>query len=98
MDTEVVSSFFSSENKNIPEKDSGISTEFLEIVGDLNESLSEFKLPVAVKCVYNPTIYAKYTFEMYVHKYCNSTKKIMYFGMNPGPWGMSQTGVIFQVS
>ncbi|KAI8425188.1 hypothetical protein MSG28_007012 [Choristoneura fumiferana] len=49
----------------------------------------------AIECIYNPTLYARQTFEIYIRKYCNTKKDIMYFGMNPGPWGMSQTGVPF---
>ncbi|CAH2983299.1 unnamed protein product [Chilo suppressalis] len=84
---EVISSFFS---KEIP-----ITTKFLDLVDEVNNSLEQLDLPKTVQCVYNPTIYARYTFEKYVYKYCSSKKRIMYFGMNPGPWGMSQTGVPF---
>ncbi|XP_045776673.1 single-strand selective monofunctional uracil DNA glycosylase [Maniola jurtina] len=93
---EVVSSFFSSEETNLIQKSpNDLSDEFLELADEMNEALNEFNLPPAVKCVYNPSIYARYTFEMYARKYCNTKKKIMFFGMNPGPWGMSQTGVPF---
>ncbi|KAJ0173718.1 hypothetical protein K1T71_010867 [Dendrolimus kikuchii] len=88
----VVSSFFS---QNTREQDEEISDKFLHLADELNLRLEQFKIPSKVQCVYNPTIYARYTYEMYVRKYCNTKKKIMYFGMNPGPWGMSQTGVPF---
>lgn len=93
MATEVKSSFFTETDLAYKEKSNDISDEYLEIINELNESISKFNLPTAVKCVYNPTIYARHTFEIYVRKYCNTKKKIMFFGMNPGPWGMSQTGV-----
>ncbi|XP_046971676.1 single-strand selective monofunctional uracil DNA glycosylase [Vanessa cardui] len=96
MALDVKSSFFTTETEDIgPGKLDSISEEYLEIVDEVNDSLREFTLPAAVKCVYNPTVYARQTFEMYVRKYCNTKKTIMYFGMNPGPWGMSQTGVPF---
>ncbi|XP_045453115.1 single-strand selective monofunctional uracil DNA glycosylase [Melitaea cinxia] len=95
MATEVKSSFFTETDLAYKEKSNDISDEYLEIINELNESISKFNLPTAVKCVYNPTIYARHTFEIYVRKYCNTKKKIMFFGMNPGPWGMSQTGVPF---
>ncbi|CAH0728430.1 unnamed protein product, partial [Brenthis ino] len=97
MSVEVKSSFFSPaiSQTTVQESSSDISDELLELIDELNESLNNFSLPTAVKCVYNPSIYARYTFEMYIRKYCNTKKKIMYFGMNPGPWGMSQTGVPF---
>ncbi|XP_045502500.1 single-strand selective monofunctional uracil DNA glycosylase [Colias croceus] len=86
---EVVSAFFTFEE----EKE--ISDDFIRIIENYNELLENFKIPATIKHVYNPTVYAEYTFRMYVKKYCNTKKKIMFFGMNPGPWGMSQTGVPF---
>ncbi|KAL4709369.1 hypothetical protein ACJJTC_013658 [Scirpophaga incertulas] len=87
MASQIVSSFFSTQVS--------ISTKFLEVLDQLNNSLEELQLLRSIKCIYNPTKYARRTFEMYVQKYCNTEKQIMYFGMNPGPWGMSQTGVPF---
>lgn len=88
METKVVSSFFQQTSSSY-----NISDEFLHLIDELNCSLEQYKLPSKVHCVYNPTIYARETFEMYIKTYCNSKKRIMYLGMNPGPWGMSQTGV-----
>jgi Uracil DNA glycosylase superfamily. len=45
--------------------------------------------------IYNPLIYARQAYEEYVSRYGNSTKRIVFLGMNPGPWGMAQTGVPF---
>ena len=28
-------------------------------------------------------------------RYTNASKKVLFLGMNPGPWGMAQTGVPF---
>ncbi|CAH0690088.1 unnamed protein product [Spodoptera exigua] len=88
METEVVSSFFTKSYQNISER-------FLDLADELNLSLEQFQLPKKVEVVYNPTIYAREPFEMYVRKYCNTPKPILFFGMNPGPFGMSQTGVPF---
>ncbi|KAM3962424.1 single-strand-selective monofunctional uracil-DNA glycosylase [Aphomia sociella] len=94
MEPEVMSSFFYQDN--IPcNKGLDLCDEFLYVVDKLNNSLEHLILPKNVDCVYNPTIYARKTFEMYVRNYCNTKKRIMFFGMNPGPWGMSQTGVPF---
>ncbi len=46
-----------------------------------------------VEYVYNPLDYAANLHNQYVKKYCDSTRKIMFLGMNPGPFGMVQTGV-----
>lgn len=49
--------------------------------------------------VYNPLNYAWDAHEWYVRQYGNSRKRVLLVGMNPGPWGMAQTGVPFgQVS
>lgn len=90
MEQEVVSSFFCNTQETNADD---ISDDFCHLIDELNLSLEQFKMPKKVDAVYNPTIYARHTFEMYVRKYCNTRKPIMFFGMNPGPWGMSQTGV-----
>jgi single-strand selective monofunctional uracil DNA glycosylase len=46
-----------------------------------------------VEYIYNPLEYAFHMHSNFVNKFCTSTKKILFLGMNPGPWGMSQTGV-----
>lgn len=48
-----------------------------------------------VEYVYNPLEYASELHNQYLRKYCDSTKKLLFLGMNPGPWGMCQTGVPF---
>lgn len=48
-----------------------------------------------IEYIYNPLKYAFDIHSNFVRKFCQSTKKILFLGMNPGPWGMSQTGVPF---
>ena len=45
--------------------------------------------------VYNPLEYAQAAYFDYLRRYADSTKRIVYLGMNPGPFGMTQTGVPF---
>lgn len=52
-----------------------------------------FSMPVA--CVYNPLLYARKPFNMYLDRYGLGKKEILLIGMNPGPFGMAQTGVPF---
>ncbi|MDR3229903.1 MAG: hypothetical protein LBT65_00540 [Synergistaceae bacterium] len=52
-----------------------------------------FAPPVA--CVCNPLTYAWPAFEEYVVRYGGTKKRVLFLGMNPGPWGMAQTGVPF---
>ncbi|MEG1938495.1 MAG: single-stranded DNA-binding protein [Akkermansia sp.] len=53
----------------------------------------QFGSPVAY--VYNPLDYAWLPHVEYLEKYANDTKKVIFLGMNPGPFGMAQTGVPF---
>ncbi len=52
-----------------------------------------FASPTAV--VYNPLEYAWDCHSLFLEKYGNTTKRVIFLGMNPGPWGMVQTGVPF---
>ena len=45
--------------------------------------------------VYNPLVYARRSYNMYLKLAGSSTKKVIFLGMNGGPWGMAQTGVPF---
>lgn len=48
-----------------------------------------------VPWVYNPLKYAKKPHHIYLSRYARASCKVMFLGMNPGPWGMAQTGVPF---
>jgi len=53
-----------------------------------------FGPPVA--CTYNPLVYAREPFERYLARYASSApREVLLVGMNPGPFGMVQTGVPF---
>ncbi len=45
--------------------------------------------------VYNPLQYARQPHELYLERFAAGRKRIVLLGMNPGPWGMAQTGVPF---
>lgn len=53
----------------------------------------EFSEPVTH--VYNPLVYAAKPHFKYIERFSGSTKRVLFMGMNPGPWGMAQTGVPF---
>ncbi|KAG5316219.1 SMUG1 glycosylase, partial [Acromyrmex insinuator] len=72
-----------------------ISDRLLSIEQELCNKLQDITFPPSIQYIYNPLEYASETHAMYVHKYCTGIKKILFVGMNPGPWGMSQTGVPF---
>jgi len=52
-----------------------------------------FKAPVAH--VYNPLVYASAPHAQYLERFGSGHKEILFLGMNPGPFGMAQTGVPF---
>jgi len=53
----------------------------------------EFSEPVTH--VYNPLQYAKRPHELYLSRFGSGSKEVVMVGMNPGPFGMGQTGVPF---
>ena len=53
----------------------------------------EFSKPVAH--VYHPLDYAWQAHAMYLQRFGTGTKRVLFLGMNPGPFGMAQTGVPF---
>ena len=52
-----------------------------------------FSPPVAF--VYNPLVYAREPLEHYLERWGRGPKELLFVGMNPGPFGMMQTGVPF---
>ena len=52
-----------------------------------------FAPPVAQ--VYNPLAYAWPAHEEYLRRYGRGRKRVVFLGMNPGPFGMVQTGIPF---
>ena len=62
---------------------------------DLRKAISRLKFRPPVTHVYNPLDYAWPAHEMYLRKFGNSRKRVVFLGMNPGPFGMAQTGVPF---
>jgi len=54
-----------------------------------------------VAAVYNPLVYASRPYKLYLELAAvafagtTSSPKVIFLGMNPGPWGMAQTGVPF---
>ena len=70
-----------------------LGRELLEIERTMSKALSELHFGGPVTHVYNPLDYASSTHSDYVNRYGNSVKKILFVGMNPGPFGMAQNGV-----
>src|SRR5450432_54947 len=61
----------------------------------LSERVSEISFRAPVAYVYNPLEYARVPHEAYLKRYGKAPKRALLLGMNPGPFGMAQTGVPF---
>tara|TARA_R110002096_G_scaffold434796_1_gene657873 strand:+ start:453 stop:1175 length:723 start_codon:yes stop_codon:yes gene_type:complete len=69
--------------------------QILAATDQLCQRLKKLRVGEPVTHVYNPLEYARAPHEAYLRQYGNSSKKVLMLGMNPGPWGMAQTGVPF---
>ncbi len=70
-------------------------TDLLSATRVLSDSVGAMFFGPPVTHIYNPLVYAEKPHELYVTKYGGGVKKVLMIGMNPGPWGMAQTGVPF---
>lgn len=72
-----------------------MSKRLIRISRELSRSLAglEFALPTAF--VYDPLTYARAPHELYLSRYGGGKKEVLFLGMNPGPFGMAQTGIPF---
>ena len=61
----------------------------------LRAEAGRLKFGPPVTHVYNPLAYAWAPHEAYLRKFGAARKRIVFLGMNPGPFGMAQTGVPF---
>lgn len=75
--------------------DTDISIELRAAARDLAQKLDTLRFPAPIAHVYNPLHYAWTAHEQYLRRYGSTTKRVVLLGMNPGPFGMMQTGVPF---
>ncbi len=70
--------------------------DFLEsIVADMINALRSLRFGPPITHVYNPLEYARESLRQYEAKFASTPKDVVFLGMNPGPWGMAQTGIPF---
>ncbi|MBN2339866.1 MAG: single-stranded DNA-binding protein [Deltaproteobacteria bacterium] len=70
------------------------ATELVAISDDLSKKVGALAFQRPVHYVYNPLQYAREPLVQYIQKYA-VVKTVLWVGMNPGPFGMAQTGVPF---
>jgi single-strand selective monofunctional uracil DNA glycosylase len=61
----------------------------------LSEALKPLKFGAPAACVYRPLEYAWKPHARYLERFAKGRKRVVFLGMNPGPFGMVQTGVPF---
>lgn len=71
------------------------ATALLEAADALRDVLDELSFGPPTAFVYNPLRYAWDGYRQYVEKFARGPKDVVLVGMNPGPFGMAQTGVPF---
>ena len=72
-----------------------MTAQLVDAARKLNEAVARLKFPQPVAHVYNPLDYAWAGHEAYLRKFGRGPKRVVFLGMNPGPFGMMQTGVPF---
>jgi single-strand selective monofunctional uracil DNA glycosylase len=65
------------------------------ITNRLISDIEKLSFAPPVTHVYNPLVYARRPYDQYWRRYSARPVEIVLVGMNPGPWGMAQTGIPF---
>jgi len=73
----------------------GNGSELVSIARELTDGVHRLRFGPPVAYVYNPLDYAWAAHAQYLERYGTPPKEVLLLGMNPGPWGMVQTGVPF---
>jgi len=72
-----------------------IADELWKAARALAREVDALSFAAPVTDVYDPLVYAAASHREYLQRYANHRKRVVYLGMNPGPYGMAQTGVPF---
>ena len=72
-----------------------ISRALVRAAKRLCQEVDTLKFSPPITHVYNPLRYAWAPHKLYLQKFGGTKKRVVFLGMNPGPFGMAQTGVPF---
>ncbi len=67
----------------------------LSICDELSAALRPLRFGPPVEHVYHPLDYARPMWAEYLQRWGHAQGRVLLVGMNPGPWGMAQTGIPF---
>lgn len=70
-------------------------TDPIALAAALRDTVDGMRFAAPVAYVYNPLVYAWGLHEQYLRRYGQGRKRVLFLGMNPGPFGMAQCGVPF---
>ncbi len=73
----------------------GIAKQLNAAARRLCRDLATLRFHAPTTHVYNPLVYARAVHERYVERFADARRRVVFLGMNPGPFGMAQTGVPF---
>ena len=76
-------------------KNGDVSEQLIQAAKRLGTRAGKLRFGPPVTHVYNPLLYAWKAHEAYLRKFGSGPKRVVFLGMNPGPFGMVQTGVPF---
>jgi single-strand selective monofunctional uracil DNA glycosylase len=74
---------------------SSTSKQLIAAASELSSQVDRLKFRAPVTHTYNPLAYAWAAHEEYLRRFGNSRKRVVFLGMNPGPFGMAQIGIPF---
>ena len=72
-----------------------VAEALIDAARELSASVEKLPFASPVTHRYNPLAYAWDAHELYLRRYGASRRKVVFIGMNPGPFGMVQCGVPF---
>lgn len=74
---------------------SKVAAGLLDAARTLRDAVDAIPIGAPVTHVYNPLGYAWAGYEAYVSRFARGPRRVVFLGMNPGPFGMAQIGVPF---
>ena len=75
--------------------ENGVAAALIAAARELSARVDALAFAPPVSHIYNPLAYAWEPHELYLRRYAAGHKKLIFVGMNPGPFGMVQCGVPF---
>ncbi|WP_313952305.1 uracil-DNA glycosylase family protein [Accumulibacter sp.] len=77
------------------ERDAGVAETLIAAARQLSTRLATLSFAPPVTHIYDPLTYAWAAHELYLRRYAAGRRRVVFLGMNPGPFGMVQCGVPF---